>query len=448
MLLLDILVLGGCSFVLIYSRALNSSLHPALTYLGYHFYVVTLRLAALSAGAASSPLFKGALQPVDYVRAAMAFDLLLIASTAAWLTLAHNAHRNRMIFQQRPAWPLLKIRTTLIALPVFAIGIFGLVNFGMAATTKMDFGAWQSSSYLLITAFWSVQALLLLHYLYGFRWYLTITTVIFLILMVFNADRFAVVLPVLFLFYTYISRNNRRWSPKWMVFSIVLLFILWFPLKIIRAGVNSHETASEIVDQTITYDAGAMSMSEKATADELFFDMATGWMIRVDRSGSFSYGREYLPLLTSPIPRAWWPNKPKLNKYESEISTPEYPLAQMGTVPSLAGDSYVNFGYPGVIILGYLIAYFYGFLWQRAAMVSHNTVRRFLYLVLLANLVQVLRDGIGSIVTFTLIVSMPLMIAAAASCLHALLHPQKRWSGGLQPIEMFIYRVSSKTASR
>jgi len=325
---------------------------------------------------------------------------------------------------------------------VFVIGMFSLIHFGAAATSQLDVGAWESSSYIFVSVTWPIYALLLLHYFYGFRWYLTSITVIVLFLMMLNTDRFAVVIPVLFLFYTYLSRRNRRWFPTWIILSIAVLFVLWFPMKVIRAGVRNHEKAAEILDETISYDTDAVSMNERSGNDSQFLDMAAVWMKLVDSSGHFSYGRQYLPLLTVPIPRQIWPEKPELNAYATEMSTPEFPVSTVGTVSSLPGDTYADFGYPGVVVLGFLVAYFYGWLWQRAAMVSHGTVRRFLYLVLLANLVQVLRDGIESIFVFTLINSMPLMIAAAVSCLYAILHPQRRYRAIAQPVKALLYPAS------
>jgi hypothetical protein len=128
----------------------------------------------------------------------------------------------------------------------------------------------------------------------------------------------------------------------------------------------------------------------------------------MDENGKLYYGSTYLNLLTLPIPRQWWPDKPSLADYLQDISRPSRPMGEMGMIVTYLGESYVNFGFLGILIVPYLVAYWLARAHFRAYTSSYYSVARFAYLLLACNLIQVYRDGLVSIVVFTCVNMMPL----------------------------------------
>src|SRR5205085_7239525 len=74
------------------------------------------------------------------------------------------------------------------------------------------------------------------------------------------------------------------------------------------------------------------------------------------------------------------------------------------------GESYVNFGYLGVVIIPLLLAYVLGRVYFHAYRSNYFTIARLSYLLIACNLIQVYRDGLVSLVVFTWVNMMPLMV--------------------------------------
>jgi len=115
-------------------------------------------------------------------------------------------------------------------------------------------------------------------------------------------------------------------------------------------------------------------------------------------------------LVTLPIPHQWWPEKPGLADYLKDISKPWRPMGELGMITTFLGESYVNFGYVGVVLIPLLFAYLLGRLHFRAYRSHYFTVQRLSYLLIACNLIQIYRDGLVSIVVFTWVNMMPLML--------------------------------------
>jgi hypothetical protein len=107
-------------------------------------------------------------------------------------------------------------------------------------------------------------------------------------------------------------------------------------------------------------------------------------------------------------------------------------------VPTLIGDGYLNFGYLGVIAVPFAVAYLYGWGYFRAFRRSHYSVARFLYLLALAISIQVYRDGVPSIITFTLINAAPMMVVVG---LHWLF-PRRQGSHAEQHVDPLVAKDS------
>jgi hypothetical protein len=424
--LLDPFVVVTCA-ILLWQYARISALHPGFVYILFHVLVFTSRVYSVLAG--SPTLFTGWGQdvlPVSEQEIAWATnlaDLALISMTAAWIKVAaddrrkqgiptSNAHQdpNSAMLSERVVWSV-----GAIAAP---IGLVALIYFGYTPTLeihKFDLGAWNSSSWTMIAQSWTGLVLLSLIYYYGFRKVFVVPMCAYLLIMAVQGfNRFRVVVPVLYLLLVWLSRNGKKWPPLWMLGFALALSLVLFPLKTIGRMVQNGEPVSDIAEVTSNMISDATS---GRSADQMVLDEFASTVSLVDDSDRYYYGTLYYPLFTMPVPRQWWPDKPPLNWYQHEISTPSRPMALLGMVATLNGESYANLGIPGIIIISYVLAYYLGRFYFVALRKSYFSVYRFTYVMVACNLIQVFRDGLISLVVFTLVNMTPLVVIAVLSYL-------------------------------
>jgi len=244
--------------------------------------------------------------------------------------------------------------------------------------------------------------------------------VIYLLMMgIQGYHRFRAIIPALLLVQIYLDRKKLRWPPVHISVLLLGMIMIFFPLKDIGKMTQEGENLGEIVD---TSRESVNSAMYAAAPDQMFLDEFACALTLIDEHDELYYGRTYLNLITLPIPRQWWPDKPTLADYLKEISKPSRPMSEMGMIVTFLGESYVNFGFPGTLVVPFLLAYWLGRAHFKAYRSGYLSVTRFVYLLIACNLIQVYRDGLVSIIVFTCVNMMPLMVIVA---LHYLL-PKKR----------------------
>jgi len=190
------------------------------------------------------------------------------------------------------------------------------------------------------------------------------------------------------------------------------MLIAIVPLKSIGRMVQSGAPISDIQQVVVnSFD----DVTEGRASDHLVLDEFACTVSLVDDSHRYFYGSLYYPLLTLPIPRQLWWDKPAVNEYQFELSSPSRPMAASGMVPTLHGESYANLGPLGIIIVSFVAAYWLGSFYFAAMQNNYFSVYRFTYIVVACNLVQVFRDGLISLVMFTVVNMMPLVAIAILS---------------------------------
>ena len=129
-----------------------------------------------------------------------------------------------------------------------------------------------------------------------------------------------------------------------------------------------------------------------------------------ERTGTYTYGTQYLQLFTEPVPRKLWKGKPvgapiaffDLNAYGNFI----------GLTCSLCGDGWMSGGWIGLLItmalVGALLGWAHRWFWDH----FQNALAALFYLSALAMLPQWYRDGSISIAKFVLWNWLPLGIWA------------------------------------
>jgi len=411
LLILDLAILGACAFLLI-RRKRFSSLHPSLFFLGCHFYVVTLRLLAFCLGKEPIALFVPPLTYGEIARASIASEVGIVAMTAAWLMLPKKStgggHRPRYLPRQF---------ATKIAIFVFLVGIVGLSLFGWSVSAPfVDFGAWKTSAYLTMTRSWPIWAMCILHFVHDFPRRMTIVTLFVMVAVGLNMARFGVIIPAIFLWLTWSTWKNDYAVGLRTVVIAVLLWLVWFPLKVVSSGVRNGQSFTAIRGETLNYFENRFS-SKSGPGDTAFLDSMAAYMGLADQQNLVMWGATIAPILTSPVPRQVWPNKPVLNAYQRELSTAGRPMATYGMTAGLVGEAYVNLRFAGVFITCFLLAMGFGLMYQRVVGVRYPTSGRLIYFVLLSCVVQIYRDGLVSLVIFPLVYCSPAVILAIGNLL-------------------------------
>ncbi len=415
-LTLDVVVVCVSSAALfMYGRL--SALHPAPVYLFFHFYTVTLRLVALALGA---PPF---LMPVpisvdEIIRAALTFDAALVGATGVWLYLAGTESRATSRTSQRRRQQALLLSPRLVrmvAWPTILIGLIGLRYLRFSDPFSLvqnhaSLGGWDNSTWVKQIVTWALQGSLILHYVEGFQALHVCLTVVLFALTMLSTARYVLVVWGIFACYIVFSKWHLRWPPLRYTIGLLFIAILWFPLKVVTASVWAGADARTVVANAVDYLTDAMRGG--SNGDTVFLDQTAAMMSLVDARGELFYGKTFLPLLVSPVPRLWWPDKPSMNEYQHVISTPGRPMSTYGAIATLVGEGYANFSYVGGVLFPMLAAYLYGRAYFAAMQRPHQSVFRFLYLVMASMLLQVYRDGFVSGILFPASAAMP-MIALA-----------------------------------
>jgi hypothetical protein len=227
----------------------------------------------------------------------------------------------------------------------------------------------------------------------------------------FGWARFSIVLFVALVVIVYCWQHRKRWLPLWSLILAVPVFML-FNLIGHNRDMFKQLLAGEQV-RTVTYTAG-MTEEEKIklrydNQDAANFD-SLAYIIGVvpERTGTYTYGTQYLQLFTEPIPRLLWKGKPvgapvgffNLNNYGNFI----------GLTPSLVGDGWMSGGWVGVIVTLAVVGGFLG--WAHRWFWNHvdNNMAALFYLAALPMLAQWYRDGGISIAKFMLWSWLPLLM--------------------------------------
>ena len=402
-----------CTALLLrYGRLAHS--HPAVCYLFFHSVAVTSRLIAILAGAETLFTSWGVLfervTEAEIARAVGLADLVLIIMTIAWITANRvDSKRRHLDNSQSVTLSLHHIwRVVIIAFPVGVIGLAIIGSVPFIEKPEIDLGEWKESSWLLVTTTWAGLALLALIYWYGFRLWLAIPMGLYIFLMMIQGfHRFRAIIPLFLLLQIYLDRKQKRWPPLVATVPIVVAMLIFYPMKTIGRMAQQGATVGEISQSSSEIITDVMAGQN---GDQTVLDQLACTLTLVDRSDKIYYGTTYLALVTSPIPRQWWPDKPGLADFLKDFSTPSRPMAEMGMIMTFIGDFYINFGYLGIVVMSFFTAYWLAGAYFRAYRSNYFSVFRFAYLMIACNLILVYRDGLMSLFIFTVVNMMPLTV--------------------------------------
>jgi len=416
--LLDAAVVVCCSAGLLAFTRLSLT-HPATLYLVFHSGFISLRAIAILNGATTLFSWKGSV-PVsesEIVRAIILADLPLITMTCAWILASHRQAKKAMRENRKPPRALqphiLKL-VALVCIPVGCIAMLLWSNVPGLSSSLIDPDA-VASNWPVIAQTWAGLSLLGLIYWYGFRASLLIPLTAYQCWVIYQGNfRFRLLIPLILLVQIYVDRRGRRWPGAAGVAGLLVCAVLFFPLKGIGQRLQSDHSIEQIWENA---QSEIVDVFRGDHPDQMILDQFASSLTLADAHGRLYWGRTYEGLLTVVVPRQWWPEKPSLTQYEKEISTKERPMADDGMTVTMLGEFYLNFSYPGIVIMSFILAYLMGIWFEASYRAGYFSLTHFAYLLVAANLIQVFRDGLISLFVFTVINMLPL---AAIVALHLL----------------------------
>ena len=103
--------------------------------------------------------------------------------------------------------------------------------------------------------------------------------------------------------------------------------------------------------QGIQREVGIAGMLETTVGSRHFLDLTkTAHIVEgVPRLHDFQHGRTLVTWLVAPIPRSWWPEKPRIGA-GGDLTGLFGTVWTSGVPPAIVGELYLNFGVPGVLI--------------------------------------------------------------------------------------------------
>ena len=405
-LTLDVLVVGMVILVMFRRMAFW---HPLTAYLLFHLYSFSYRALNIFGGA---PLmYTGQANAeaitVEEINRAMLwadFALAVFAFASFWAHLRFDAKAEQPVVR-RVMNPNIARTIGLLCLPVGAFFLYGIKS----ATLDLSVDS-ASAGYVQVMAMWPMGVLGLLVFAFGFRWYLVGLIVFFLgVVALQGYHRFMLILPLLFFAAYYLQTIRRRWPTFPIIIGAVLVALVFPRLKYIGQAVQYGDTAEAFAQlgQSFTFN----SKDKEVSTSEEFLDQYAGTLTLADFNDRKFWGSTYLAIITLPIPRAWWPNKPGLADHVQEISTSGRRYDVEGRITTYLGESYLNFGYAGFFFIPALMGYVLTAYFLQSATGPMQRLSRYVYLVIFMALVQTFRDGLLSIFVFTVVHNMPMLFA-------------------------------------
>ena len=384
--------------------------HPLTAYLLFHLYSFTYRLFQIVGGA---PLmYTGqanaeVITPEEISRAILWADASLFFFVAAswWAHLVFEAKSAQPVGRRVLNLNISKV-IGLLCLPVGAYYFYVVKTSGVVLSTDSA-----TAGYIQAISMWPIGVIGLLIFTFGFRWHLLALAAFFLGAVALQGyHRFMLVLPLLYFTALYLQTRRRRWPTVPILVAAFFVGLVFPRLKSIGQALQYGDTQEAIAQFSQAFVIDRRSFVEVAASED-FLDQFAGGLSLVDSNDRKFGGSTYLAIITLPVPRAWWPGKPGLADHLQEISTSGRRYDVEGRIITYLGESYLNFGYAGLIfvpaLLGYLLTA--ACLWATSGPMLR--LGRYLYLVFFMALVQTFRDGVLSIFVFTVVHNMPMLFA-------------------------------------
>ncbi|MDX1951877.1 MAG: hypothetical protein SFY81_06810 [Verrucomicrobiota bacterium] len=393
-----------------------SLFHPAIVYLTFHGLVFVLRPILVHNFSFDSNWEYMRFKPTDenFIRTLMVTSVAMIC----FVTACTWKGWTRTVFLTKgfPTFSLMEQRalvvTTLLLLPLAAYSIYATRNGIKGERVNGIYILTQSTGYINEAQHFIMPILCAWMVVTRFHWLNLFPTLIYITYRAwFGWSRWTILLFMLMVTLTYCWYHGKKWIPAWSVIVAIPILILFNILGHNRDILKNVFLGEEV--QVVRYDT-TMTPEEKLklqldTQDYANFDYLS-YVVSVvpERTGTYSFGAQYLQLFTEPIPRILWKGKP-VGAPVKTISLGAYGNF-VGLTVSLPGDGWISGGWVGVVLTLSLAGTLLG--WAHRKFWTHSDHRMgcLLYFVALAMVPQWYRDGGISISKFLLFTVTPVII--------------------------------------
>lgn len=382
--------------------------HPLTMYLIFHAYTVTWRIWQVAFGRPLMYEGQPGRDPItlgEFTRAAIFAEIAFALFIAGcwWGHKVADARSFHPVFRR----PINRSIVGLVCLVCLPLGwlVFSSIKSGDVAQN-----AFTQTNYFSVMAMWPFACLSMLICTYGFRMVLVLPLAAYLTIVGTQGyHRFMLLLPLIFSTAYYLQSHRRRWPGVAIITAGLGLFIVFPVLKHVgrayQAG-DMQEAARLLSDAFLT-----SSSYEEVGTNEQFLDQLAGAVSLVDDVGKVYKGSTYLAIVTLPVPRILWPGKPGLADHLQDVSTPARPFAAEGRIITYIGEAYYNFRYAGLVIVPFLLGYFLTAWCRRSTDGPMNRYDRYVYTLSFMTFLQVYRDGLISLVVFSICHNLPMLFA-------------------------------------
>jgi hypothetical protein len=392
-----------------------SLLHPATIYLGFHGLVFVLRPLLVHYFGFDANWKYMLFQPTEsnFVAALEVSSLGLVCFVGASLWCGWSRFPSGSLPPQfTPGEQRALLLTTLLLLPLAAYsiyftrngiagerigGIYVMTNSTGYVNEAQHFVMTLLCAWLVVTKFhWGnlLPAALYVGYRAWFGW-----------------SRWTILLFLLMAVLAFCWYHRRKWLPAWSLAAAVPILIVFNLLghnrDLLKATFSGQ--GIEIVEQRPGTPQNEKVKRQLDTQDFSNFDYLS-YVVSVvpDRTGRYTYGLQYLQLLTEPIPRILWKEKP-VGAPVKTIDIGAY-ANFIGLTVSLCGDGWMSGGWIGVAIMLSLAGIILGRAYRWCNEYPDSRLGGMAYVVALAMAPQWFRDGGISIFKFLLFTSIPILV--------------------------------------
>lgn len=381
--------------------------HPLTMYLLFHGYTVTWRIWELALGLAlpmyTNQVGRDSITYEEIGRGLLMADAsLAVFCLGCWFAYNRASTKAPVPTFRRPINTSIILSVCTFCLPLGAFALFSFQggNYAENFFTK--------TNYFQVMTMWPIGCLSMLVFVYGFRVILIIPIAVYLLMVGTQGyHRFMLILPVLFFTIVYLQRTRRRWPGAVFLIPLFLLFAVFPVLKHVGRAIQNgdNQEALRLVATSLSGKDGFEELSK----NEGFLDQLSGALSLVDDTEKKFKGSTYVAIITLPVPRTLWPAKPGLADHLADISTTVRPYQQEGRVITYIGESYLNFRHAGVILVPFLLGLWLTSWCMRATAGPHLRLERYLYCAFCISFLQLYRDGLTSLVVFTICHNLPMV---------------------------------------
>ena len=221
-----------------------------------------------------------------------------------------------------------------------------------------------------------------------YRWWSWLFFALFVVLQAGTGTRGPLVYGALALAILYLVETQRRW-PEWRAFLAIGLVAIAFSQILVDRGETVRQRLTGASSQAQVQSHDLKPLEDMDFAGLEYFEFVVYAVPQ--RSGTYDFFASNLQILTEPIPRALWRDKPVGSPIQF-FSLWDYGRP-VGMTLSVPGAGWMALGWVGIVIQSLMFALMYGGLYRALVLRQTGALGLLAYALLAATAVVVLRDG-------------------------------------------------------